>query len=151
VVNAPLAAQEVTITNGEKIPYQEGKGARLVPPEETLIEEKSLEFDANLRGYHDPAGDGANGALFYAFNLAEKEKLSVQLRGENSAHLAMMVVAPTQPDKMRTQFARLERMPRALRSSRFEIQNIADGPYTVVVMVYGTINYWFKLSIERKL
>ena len=151
MLNTPMFAQGVTITNGEKIPYQDGKGARLVPAEETLIEEKSLEYDSNLRGYHDPSGDSANGGLFYAFNLVVNEKLSIRLQGENSAHLAMMLVEPTQPDKMRTQFARIARMPRALRSSRVEVQNITDGPYTIVLMVYGTINHWFKLNIERKL
>ncbi len=146
----PLAAQVVSITTGEKIPYRDGKGARLVPAGETLIEEKGLEYDANMRGYHDPSGDSANGALFYAFELGSKEKLSVQLKAENSGHLAMMAVTPNTPDKMQTQFARLDRMPRALRSSRFEIQNVTDGPYTVVLMVYGTVDHWFKLSIERK-
>lgn len=146
-----LDAQTVTITNGEKIPYKDGKGARLVRSEERLIEEQSLEYDANMRSYHDPSGDSANGALFYAFELASKEKLSVQLKGENSGHLAMMAVPPTTPDKMQTQFARLDRMPRALRSSRFEIQNVTDGPYTVMLMVYGTVDHWFKLNIERKL
>jgi len=145
------SAQDISITKDGKPANGVGKGARLVPPQETLIEEKSLEFDSNARAFAppEPGGDRANGAKFYAFELAPKERLSIQLKGESSNHLGMRTVRPVVPDEMKSQYERSDRVPKALRSSRFDIQNITEKPYTVVLMVYGTVNYWYKLAIER--
>jgi len=147
-----LWAQDVkVVADGTTIPYCMGKAAHLVPPSEKFIEEKSLEFDGNINAPKDPGGDPANGAKFYAFVLAPQEKLTVKLKGENSNHLGMTAVQPAVVDRMQSQYVRLERVPRPLRSSRFEIQNITDQPYTIYLMVYGTVNHWYNLTIERKI
>ena len=146
-----LWSQDVkVVADGTTIPYCQGKAAHLVLPSEKIIEEKTLEYDANINAPKDPGGDPANGARFYAFVLAPKEKLTVRLKGENSNHLGMTAVPPAAVDKMQSQYVRLERVPRPLRSSRFEIQNITDGPYTIYLMVYGTVDHWYTLTIERK-
>jgi hypothetical protein len=151
LASASLLGQIVHVTPETRIPYGHGKGARVVLQEEKVIEEKTLEFDANISAPPDPGGDKANGACFYAFVLAPKEQLTVKLKGEDANHLGMIACRPAVADKMTSQFERSERVPKALRSSRFEMQNITSEPYTVVVMVYGTVNHWFKLTVERKL
>jgi len=146
-------AQEISITKDGKAAKGKWKVARLVPPEEKFIEEKSLEFDSNASKFAppEPGGDRANGAKFYAFLLSPKERLSIQLKGESANHVGLKAMLPAIPDAMEAQFERTERMPRALRSKVFEVQNVTEKPYTVMLMVYGTVNYWFNLTIDRKL
>ncbi|GEM_PF-6765440 len=147
-----LGAQDITPTVGKvELPYSQGKTARLVPPEEKLIEEKSLTFDSNVSAPADPGGDASNGANFYTFVLQPKESLTIRLKAEAANHIGMIAIPPTVKDRMASQFERMARVPKALRSSRFQIENITDKPYTIVLMVHGAVNYWYKMEIERKM
>jgi len=147
---ANLSGQTITVNQGEPVVYARGKGARLVPPEVKLIEEKSLEHDANLEAPATPGGNPSNAAKYFAFELAPKEKLSVKLQPEDPNQVGLMAIRPVTPDKMRFQYERLDRIAKPLRSSRFEIENVTEAPYIVVLMVHGHSNYWYRLAIERK-
>ncbi len=147
-----LRAQAVGVApSNTKLPSSEGKTSVPVPDEVTLIEEKSLEFDATLGAPPDPGGDPSNGVRFYSFVLKPKEKFEARLKAEVSNFVGMKALRPVKDDKMVTQFFRHDRMPRTLQSSRFDITNVTSEPYTLVLMVYGRINTWYKVEIHRSI
>ena len=151
VLGSLLGGQTVTPVHGDvQRPFEKGQSARIVEPDELLIEEKTLPFDMSINAPPDPGGEPSRGGKFYTFVLKPKEKLFVKLVAEESNHLGMLAVRPAHPDKMITEYIRLDRMPRALRSSQFQVQNTTDAPYSFVVMVYGGTGYWYKLKLERK-
>lgn len=63
----------------------------------------------------------------------------------------MEFLMPAKTDPMIREFTRLRFMPKVLRSSRMDIKNITDQPYTLVLMAYGRINHWYKIKIERSM
>lgn len=114
-----------------------------------IIDEKSLFFSATTGAPLDPGGEPSNGVRFYSFLLRPNEKLSLRLEAERSNRVGMQFLTPSKPGKMSAQFTRLDRMPKTLKSSKQYITNIMDEPYKVVLMVFGTVNHWFKLEIKR--
>lgn len=144
-----LAGQDVGNNGG--VPYSAGKAMSVVNRETTVIEEpKGVIFDSNVDSPADPGGEKANGAKYYCFVLQPKEKLSLRLKTDSPNRLGMMPLRPAKMDKMESQFRRVSIMPKTLVSSRFEMKNITDGPYELVVMVYGTVNHAYTLLVERK-
>jgi len=117
----------------------------------TLIDEKSLFFYASLGIHSDPGGDATNGVRFYSFVLKPKEKMSLRLKAEDSNRVGMEFMSPAKTDPMAREFARLNFMPKVLRSSRMDIKNITDQPYMLVLMAYGRINHWYKIEIKRSM
>jgi len=117
----------------------------------TLIEEKTLFFDASLGVHADPGGGPTNGVRFYAFVLKPKEKMSLRLKAEDSNRVGMEFMSPAKTDPMAREFARLNFMPKVLRSSRMEIKNITNQAYTLVLMAYGQVNHWYKIEIQRSM
>ena len=115
------------------------------------INEKSLFFDASLGVHADPGGSISNGVRFYSFRLQPKEKLFVQLTAEDSNRVGMEFLMPAKTDPMIKEFTRFKYMPKALRSSRMEIKNITEQPYTLVLMTYGQVNHWYKIEIKRSM
>lgn len=116
-----------------------------------LIDEKSLYFDSALGVHASPGGDPSNGVRFYSFTLKPKEKLALRLRSEDSGRVGMEFLSPDKNDKMVTEFKRMSLMPKALRSSRLEVKNITQEPYTLVLMAYGVVNHWYKIEINRSI
>ncbi len=169
---APVLSAQMEITsvkNNKTTPVATIDGAVFTTPPETVvsdrngihviamsenvttIEEKSLAFDATLTAPRDPSGDTSNGVRFYSFTLKPKEKISLQLKAESANHVGMDFLKPSKADRMIGEFKRLEYMPKTLKSSRQEIKNVTDEPYQVVLMVYGRMQHWFKLSVSRSI
>lgn len=152
VAAGTLTAQDVIPGTVGKVPYEAGKGARLVEASETEIVETSLEHDGNIwcKVPSDPGGDKPNGARYYTFMLKPKETLLLRLKADDPNRVGLVAIRPPAKDKMASQFERSDRVPKPLRASRFEIQNITGEPYPLVVAAYGAVNYAYRITIERK-
>ncbi|MFZ1615520.1 MAG: hypothetical protein WAT51_15190, partial [Holophaga sp.] len=70
-------------------------------------------------------------------------------KAEAANRVGMQFLPPIKQDKMVTQYKRLEMMPKTLRCSFQEITNVTTEPYNAVLMVYGCINHWYKVEIQR--
>jgi hypothetical protein len=145
-----LSAQRITVVKpGEDLDPKDGKAALLVDKATKAIEEKSLIFDGHLHAMAEPGGDRPNGCRMYCFNLDPKETIHFILTSESANHVGMYIIRPTKQDAMVGEFERIKRIAKSLRSSNFHIQNVTGEPYQIILMVYGSVNYAYKLQIER--
>jgi hypothetical protein len=147
---AALHGQADATSAPRKPPPPEERISVDVPDEVTVVEEASLVFRASSVGHlHDPGGDRADGIRFYTFKLKPKEKLSVKMEAEDANRIGMYPAAPDKPDGMFPQFTRLQRQPKTLLSSRFDITNVTGETYPLTVVVYGHCNYHYRLHLTR--
>ena len=131
----------------------------------TTIEEKSVSLLSALQANQnlgltrregvggaipDMQAEMPNGATYYVFQLKGKESLKVNVKCEVSGMVWLQFVKPTVQDAMASSFRRANMAPKNLRSKKIEITNVFDKPYEVVLVVYGTTNYPYTLTIERK-
>jgi hypothetical protein len=173
-----LSAQKITIVKpGQVIDAKDGIMAVMVDKDTKVIEEKTLIFDGYVRvpgetcptskgvgsispvyghGYeaevpdeNRPIGDHPNGYRLYSFTLSPKEIIHFTLKVESPLHVGMQIIKPTKQDPMAGEFARIKRIATSLRCSNFHVRNITDAPYTIILQVYGSVNYPYKLLIER--
>lgn len=122
-----------------------------IPPQITLIDEKTLYFNSSVRMRAEGALRSSNGVRFYAFTLKPGEKMTLRMTSETSERMGMEFLIPDKSDKMSKEFMRINYMPNPLKRTQAEVKNITDDPYTLVLAVYGFVNNWYKVDIKRAL
>lgn len=139
----------------------------LIPDNQIIIEEKSLDFQSeiigtpqsqtipgnNNVGMHskmtERTEDPANAAKFYGFILKPSEKLHIKLEGETDGKITMKFLPKNRTDSMTPQVRQANMAPIPLRKSKINIKNTTQEPYQVVLMLYGQANYPYILKIKR--
>lgn len=122
------------------------------PEGAAFVEGPSLPRDNNVPMYDPEENETVypDGRRALAIKLAPGEKLSLKLASAHSK-VAMRVFVPQPPPPLRWRMELLNanKIPRARRSSKLEIQNPTSDPQTLFLILYGEFGNSYRLDLER--